>query len=480
MNSQFPLFKLIDVEIYERPVLLRLPFRFGVVTLTQCPQAFVRVRIETVAGKVFEGVSAEMMAPKWFDKNLALTNEDNFNQLRHVLLLARDAYLAKSTLSTSFDFFAANYSDHQLQSAKFGYNALLANYGPALIDRAILDALCISEQCSVYDAIRQNRVGIAGESQVFKKDFSNLNIEKFLAELKLSSFISARHTIGMVDPITRSDIKVSVNDGLPESLDQVVEKYGHTFFKLKVGGHLREDLERLKAIASVLDQSPDPYFASLDGNEQYENVNQIAELVAHMREEPTLNRLTSSILFIEQPINRQSALSADIRSSKLNLPVIIDESDDSLDSFLLAKNCGYAGISSKSCKGIYKSILNGARCRRWNEVGNSFIYFLTGEDLTTQAGISVQQDLALVNLLGIQHVERNGHHYVNGMAALSESEQAAFLHEHPGLYEKSHGAVRLKIVNGKIDLSSLDCAGFATNAKPEFKSMQVINFQSFN
>ena len=303
MNSQFPLFKLIDVEIYERPVLLRLPFRFGVVTLTQCPQAFVRVRIETVKGKVFEGVSAEMMAPKWFDKNLVLTNEDNFNQLRHVLLLARDAYLANSTLSTAFDFFAANYADLQLQSAKFGYNALLANYGPALIDRAILDALCISEQCSVYEAIRQNRVGIESESQSFVKDFSNLHIENFLAELKPSSFIAARHTIGMVDPITRSDIKVSVNDGLPESLDQVVEKYGHTFFKLKVGGNLREDLERLKAIASVLDLSKDPYFASLDGNEQYENVNQIAELVSHMRETPELNRLTSSILFIEQPIN---------------------------------------------------------------------------------------------------------------------------------------------------------------------------------
>ena len=43
---------------------------------------------------------------------------------------------------------------------------------------------------------------------------------------------------------------------------------------------------------------------------------------------------------------------------------------------------------------------------------------MSGEDLTTQAGLSVQQDLALVNLLGIRHVERNGHHYVNGMAAL--------------------------------------------------------------
>ena len=54
-------------------------------------------------------------------------------------------------------------------------------------------------------------------------------------------------------------------------------------------------------------------------------------------------------------------------------------------------------------------------------------YFLSAEDLTTQAGLSVQQDLALVNLLGITHVERNGHHYVNGMAALPQAEQQAFL-----------------------------------------------------
>ena len=52
---------------------------------------------------------------------------------------------------------------------------------------------------------------------------------------------------------------------------------------------------------------------------------------------------------------------------------------------------------------------------------------MSAEDLTTQAGLSVQQDLALVNLLGITHVERNGHHYVNGMAALPRAEQQAFL-----------------------------------------------------
>ena len=32
-----------SVELYERPVTLRLPFRFGAATVTRCPQAFVRV-----------------------------------------------------------------------------------------------------------------------------------------------------------------------------------------------------------------------------------------------------------------------------------------------------------------------------------------------------------------------------------------------------------------------------------------------------
>ena len=93
--------------------------------------------------------------------------------------------------------------------------------------------------------------------------------------------------------------------------------------------------------------------------------------------------------------------------------MIIDESDDSLDAFPRAKALGYRGVSSKTCKGFYKSLINAARCAAWGDG-----YFMTGEDLTIQAGIALQQDLALVSLLGLTHVERNGHHYVNGMAGL--------------------------------------------------------------
>src|SRR4029079_2787054 len=100
--------------------------------------------------------------------------------------------------------------------------------------------------------------------------------------------------------------------------------------------------------------------------------------------------------------------------------VIIDESDDSLDAFPRAKALGYQGVSSKTCKGIYKSLINRARCASW---GGG--YFMSGEGLTIQAGLALQQDLALVSLLGLEHVERNGHHYVNGMAGLPLAEQEA-------------------------------------------------------
>jgi hypothetical protein len=98
-------------------------------------------------------------------------------------------------------------------------------------------------------------------------------------------------------------------------------------------------------------------------------------------------------------------------------------------------------------------------------------WFMSGEDLTTQAGLSVQQDLALVNLLGIRHVERNGHHYVNGMAAQSRQEQQAFLTAHPDVYEDTQGAVRLSIREGRIALGSLAAPGYASGAMPDFDEM---------
>ncbi|MBA2965507.1 MULTISPECIES: enolase C-terminal domain-like protein [Ramlibacter] len=469
--AEAPALRLRAIELAERPVRLRLPFRFGVVTLTECPQAFVRVRIEDAAGRSQWGAAAEMMAPKWFDKNLQLSNADNFEQLRAVLRLARAAYLADTTPASAFGHFARHQAAHQAAAAAQGFNPLLASYGPALLDRAILDALCRLQGVAFAAALRHNLPGISGDVH---PAFAGVGIEALLPGLRESGRIEARHTVGMVDAITAADVGARVGDGLPETLEEVVARYGHRWFKLKVGGRLAADLDRLVAIAAVLDRSPAPYFVSLDGNEQYASAAGVAELVAGIRATPALARLWSAVAFIEQPIARALALEEDLRGADLGKPVIIDESDGELDAFVQARARGYAGVSSKTCKGLYRSLLNAARCAAWNRADGGTRHFLSAEDLTTQAGLSVQQDLALVDLLGITHVERNGHHYVNGMAALPAAEQQAFLAAHPDLYEHSHGAVRLAIRDGVIRLASLHGVGYASGAMPQWDAMQPI------
>jgi enolase-like protein len=449
---------------------LRLPFRFGVITLTEAPQVFVRARIELSDGSLHWGAAADMLVPKWFDKNLALSNEDNFDQLRLALALATETYTASTRPRTAFGHFAANYDRQIIDGAAHGLNPLVASFGPAQIDRAILDALCRSAGCSFYDAMRANLPGIDPAllpAQV--PELIRFDIQRFLAELTPATSIAARHTVGLVDPI--SGHPGNLNDGLPESLEEVIAVYGHTFFKLKVGGEVDADLQRLSEIAAVLNGITSPYYVSLDGNEQYADPDALLDLWRRMEASPRLKRLAASILFIEQPINRRHALEKDVSALSRVKPVIIDESDAELAAFPSARALGYAGVSSKCCKGLYKCVLNAARCKMWNAETGGERYFMSGEDLTTQAGLAVQQDLALVNLLGLTHVERNGHHYVNGMAGLPQREQDDFLVAHPDLYEQSRGAARVRIRNGRLAIGSLARAGFASGAYPDWAAL---------
>jgi hypothetical protein len=468
-----PVFTVREICLFERGVRLRLPFRFGVVTLTEAPQVFVRARIELPDGNSHWGAAAELLAPKWFDKNLALSNEENFEQLRLALVLATDAYTNPARPRTAFGHFAAHYDQQITAGAACGLNPLVASFGPAQIDRAVLDAMCRSAGCSFYEAMRVNLPGIdPALLSAQLADLADFDIQRFLEQLTPAATIAARHTVGLLDAIAGHPREV--NDGLPESLEEAIAVYGHTYFKLKVGGAAEADLQRLIEIAAALDGIAWPYHVSLDGNEQYDDLDGLLDLWRRMQASPRLKRLIASISFIEQPINRKHALERDVSALSRIKPVIIDESDAELSAFPSARALGYTGVSSKCCKGLYKSVLNAARCRVWNAEAGGERYFMSGEDLTTQAGLAVQQDLALVNLLGLMHVERNGHHYVNGMAGLPQREQDDFLAAHPDLYEHSRGAVRVKIRNGRLAIRSLASAGFASGAYPDWAALRPL------
>jgi L-alanine-DL-glutamate epimerase-like enolase superfamily enzyme len=465
MNA--PKLKLIAADFFERPVRLRLPFRFGNATLKEAPQVFVRVRIKLGDGREGEGVSAELLAPKWFDKSPALSNEQNFDQLRISLAMARHSVLAADT-DTPFGLSAQIDGPHHDTCAAIGLNGLVASYGLALIDRAIIDALGRLEGVSVFALVHENRLGLNAATAI---DLAGFNFDKLLGSLSPASSIHARHTVGLVDALTRDETNGSrLGDGLPESLEEVAAIYRQRYFKLKVGGHVDSDIDRLARIASVLDKIDTPYQATLDGNEQYQDIGEVTALWRRIGEEPHLARLRSSILFIEQPIARDSALSKPVKALSDQVPIEIDESDADVTVFPRARALGYRGISSKSCKGFYRALINRARIAKWNaeERGR---YFMSAEDLTTQAGVALQQDLALASLIAT-HVERNGHHYVDGMTGAPHAEDDAFLSAHPDLYHRApNGRVRVTIRDGAISIGSLQAAGLGVGPMPDFTAM---------
>lgn len=461
-----PRLRVVEARLYERPVRFRLPFRFGAATVTGAPQAFLRLTVEAADGRRAEGQAAELMVPKWFDKDPALTEQQNFDQLRRSLALARPFYLEERPAS-AFALSAAIEPRQHSACAAEGLGGLIASFGLALFDRAVIDALCRIEGIDAVTAVRTNRIGLATTTA---PDLDDFDLGLFLAGLAPSDTLHARHTVGLADPITTAEIAEPLDDGLPQSLEQAVAAYGHTRFKLKLSGQAEADLDRLRRIAAVLDRLPE-YRVTLDGNEQFAEADPVAEFWDRLTADPALARLHSAVLFLEQPIARARALAEPIHDLAERVPVEIDESDADIGVFPRARALGYRGVSSKSCKGVYRSLLNRARIAKWS-AEDGIRYFLSAEDLTTQGGVALQQDLVLAALGGTGHVERNGHHYVDGMAGAPAAEQRAFLDAHPDLYAEAGGRARLSIRGGHLAIGSVLAArGLGTALTPDWSAM---------
>jgi hypothetical protein len=447
-----------DISFFERPVRFARPFRFGAVVINDARQLFVRAEIEVEGqgkGKgIFVGAGAELLVPKWFDKRPQLAPEETVAELRRALGLARELYLGQSGFRTAFGLHAACVGAQTEACAKEDIPPLAAAYGPAEIDKAILDALLRATAANFFDGMAQN---IAGLDARLSRDLSDDDIARYLAGRKRLERVAIRHTVGLDDQV----------DGEGGVAD-VRENSGARYFKLKLNGDPEADAARLTRIGMELAALPHDYRVTLDANEQYADLNALGMLVDRLDRDRALSPIAAKLLYIEQPMPRDIT-----RTSPLGVlarrDFIIDEADDCYDAFPAGRALCYRGISSKSCKGIYKSMVNAIRAAKWSGQGQK--YFITGEDLTCQAGLAVQQDLALGAFIGVTHAERNGHHYVDGFAETPAAEAEAFLAAHPDLYRSDRGKVRLAIHDGDLLTGSLTAPGFATSAHPVWSTL---------
>lgn len=450
-----------DISLFERPVQFVRPFRFGVVRVDSAPQAFVRVELEIEGGRIATGASAEMMMPKWFDKRSDRTPVRTIDDLRRSLAIARDLYLSDTGFDTTFGLHAARIASQVRACAEEDIPPLAACFGSAEIDKAILDALLRGLGLDVFKGLAAD---VAGIDNRLTSDLANSAITQFLATTAPKPRIAIRHTVGLDDAL----------EG-PDGLAAIIRGQAIRYLKLKLGGDPDADAARLEQIASaieVADGSGAPIDGvSLDANEQYADLAALSALLDRLDRDPALAPIATRLIYIEQPMPREATLTGAL-GALARYATIIDEADGSYDAFRAAKDLGYRGVSSKACKGLYKSILNATRAAAWSSSNQPF--FVTAEDLTCQAGLGVQQDLALGALIGVSHAERNGHHYVDGFGRAPMAEQERFLAAHPDLYVHTSNGIRLMTADGSLATSSLVTPGFASRVHPDWSALHPL------
>ncbi len=459
-----PEFAILEVRLFERPVKMRLPFRFGDTVVTETAEAHIRVLLDGPLGRNF-GQSAQLMVPRWFDKNADLENAETVEELRETL---RHAARAAEGLTGTVAVLARCIRTIVRDTIPDSVPDLACGFGPAVIEMALIDAACRSAGKAFPDAARSDIFGLVDQ---YPPDLSADDMRNSLASLTLKWSIAVRHTVGYDSPLLASDVTNRPDDA-PVSLDEVIADTGISSFKIKLKGDPEGDIRRMQDIAGVLEVLPH-YRATLDANEQYDEPGFNAFLT-RFSDTVGLDRLREATAFIEQPFPREIALSVNGPVPPDSVPIIIDESDDSEDAFGVAMARGWAGTSVKSCKGVLRALINKTRVEIAANAGRKMI--LSAEDLTCQPGLCWQQDSLMAAVIGADHVERNGHFFAGGMQGASPGEKSAFLSAHPDIYRATESGPRLRIVAGRVNIRSLDAAGFASVVAPDLNHDQLIEF----
>jgi len=441
----------------------RFPFRYGIASMTDVPHLFLRASASS-GGREQAGLAAEGLPPKWFTKDPSTTFEqdlpDLFAVIEHAAALAEE--IARTPV-TYFDFWRELDRQQHRWAGGRGLAPLLAHLGVSLVERAVLDALCRLAAQPLHRLVAANHLGLR-LGDVYP-ELGDAQPADLLPGTPTSACF-VRHTVGLADALRPADLTADdrVDDGLPQDLEASIRAYGLRYFKVKLSGAFDRDVARLSDLVRLVErESGAQFFVTLDGNEQFHDFRAFRDFWDRLRAEPSLRALWPRVLVVEQPVHRDRALGDDAGAALNAWPsrpaLIVDESDGAVGDVPRALELGYVGASHKNCKGIVKGIANAALLEKRRREGRPAV--LTGEDLCILGPVALLQDLAMMALLGLEHVERNGHHYYRGLGMFPASWQEATLAAHGDLYRRhEEGFPCLRIEGGRIQLDSANRAPF--------------------
>lgn len=469
---------LKSAELFRCDLRARMPFRYGIATMTWMPHVILRLTFE-IDGAVHTGLAADNLPPKWFTKDPTRRLEDEVEEMLRVIGAAvRHARGRRA--ATPFAFWRELYAAQAAWAAMEGLPPLLANFGTSFVERALIHAGCRARGATLASALRENLLGI--DLGALQPGLAGSAPRDWLPVVPPRE-VFARHTVGLSDPLRAGEIAAEerVEDGLPQALEACIGFYGLRHFKIKINGEAARDRERLERMAGIFAAECGGYFAfSLDGNESFHDVGEFADYFRGLRGAPALRGLWPHLLYVEQPWHRSVALSPAIGALAgawpERPPIIIDESDAEPGSLPAALALGYAGTSHKNCKGVFKSVVNACLLAQRRAAGR--VAVLSGEDLANVGPVGLAQDLAAQAVLGVTSVERNGHHYFAGLGQFPAAVQAHALAEHGDLFVRHAGGgeswPRVEVREGKMALGSVLRAPFGVAGEPDLAGMTVV------
>jgi len=457
-----------EFGFFIRNLSLRVPFRYGIATMTRTPHFVVRLLVE-IDGVRQHGFAADNLPPKWFTKN---PEADYRDEIADMIAVTRHAAETARALPPADGVFALWREMSEAQDAWAHAKQippLLSNFGVSLIERAVIDAFCRATRTPFARAVRENTLGI--DLSVIHSELRGLVPADLLPSAPEPSVI-LRHTVGMADPLVDGEEHDHPDDGLPLSLEAFIREHGLTHFKIKLGGDIERDRERLLRLAKVIEKHTADYRFTLDGNENYRAVEPFRKLWEGFRADPEIARFLQHLIFVEQPFHRAVALDESTTAELLawadRPPIIIDESDANCAALPTALAGGYAGTSHKNCKGVIHGIANACLIAHRRRTQPSASLHISGEDLTNLGPVALLQDLAVAATLGISHVERNGHHYFAGLSQFPGSVQRETLARHGDLYTShTRGYPIVAVRNGRLEIGSLLEAPFGVAFEPD-------------
>jgi hypothetical protein len=457
-----------ESELHVLNMWTRMPFRYGIATLTALPHLFLRLTVEW-DGRAWQGLASEGLPPKWFTKDPQAAVGGEILDMISVIRAASRHAVDVGAAASVFDLWREIYRAQEVWAASTRHPPLLWVFGVTLVERALLDAFCKASRTTLHRAVRDDRLGIRLGS--IHARLTGARPRDFLPA-EPSRRITIRHTVGLADPLADDGIPPSerLDDGLPQSLAACIDQYGLTHFKIKLPADVDVARDRLLGIAAILGDRPSARHAfTLDCNEFFQDAAAFRDFWESLRGTESIARfLQRGLLFVEQPLHRDVALSDPTARAWTDWPsrpaIIIDESDAELDSLPRALECGYAGTSHKNCKGVFKGIANGCLIASRSRRGDASGHVMSGEDLANVGPVALLQDLAVCALLGLTHAERNGHHYFAGLSAFPPDVHRDVLRHHGDLYHQHQAGSQtfptLTIQGGAVQLDSVNLAPF--------------------